>query len=224
MNKPHGESIGNKPTQLSAFEWKGMQSLRRVYALNEHCLEVMAQLARSDRERNAIEIVNQLRGVWRGLDVVARQRAARCPVLLLDAQFQNEEWWRWAKDARPKNRRTVSPQPCFAPKHAGALMRETLMLAWSIAGTDPNTATALLGMTPTVSSIIADFGPQQVERIAALHSSSIRPRWADSLGFWRKLLQAACAGDEDSLHDVRLYSIQLLGGELIPILEKTAAH
>ncbi len=224
MHKAYGESSGNKPPPISAFEWRGSQSLRRVYALNEHCLEVMAQLARRDSERTTVEAINHLRGAWRTLDIAARQRAARCPVLLLDAQFQNEEWWRWAKDARPRYRRTVSPQPCFAPKQAEALMRETLMLAWSIAGAEPNTATVLFGMTPMVSSIIADFGPQQVERIAALHSASIRPRWANVPGFWRKLLQAACAGDEDSLHDVRLYSIQLLGGELIPILENSAAR
>ena len=98
------------------------------------------------------------------------------------------------------------------------------MLAWSVAGSEPNTATLLLGMTPTVSSIIAEFGPQQVERIATLHSASIRLRWATVPGFWRKLLQAASAGDEDALHDVFLYSLQLLGGELIPILEDSATR
>lgn len=224
MHKPPGKSSGNKPPPMSAFEWKGSQSLRRVYALNEHCLEVMARLAKNERERTAIEVVNQLRGIWRGMDIAARQCAARCPVLLLDAQFQDEEWWRWAKDARSRYRPTVSPQPYFAPRDGGALMRETLMLAWSMAGNDPNAAIALLGMTPTVSGIIAELGPQQVERIATLHASIVRPRWAGFPGFWRKLLQAACAGDEDSLHDVRLYSIQLLGGELIPLMENSAAH
>lgn len=224
MHKANDDSIGNKPSFMPAFEWKGSQSLRRVYALNEHCLEVMSQLARDDRERTTIEAVNQLRGAWRALDVTARQRAATCPVLLLDAQFQNEEWWRWAKDARPRYRRTVSPQSCFAPKQAEALMRETLMLVWSIAGAEPNAATVLFGVTPTVGNIIAEFGPQQVERIAALHGSSVRPRWADIPDFWRKLLRAACADDEESLHDVRLYSIQLLGGELIPLLENIAAR
>jgi len=33
MYKPHGESSGNKPPPMSAFEWKGSQSLRRVYVL-----------------------------------------------------------------------------------------------------------------------------------------------------------------------------------------------
>lgn len=224
MQTTHGTNGRNNPSPISAFEWKGSQSLRRVHALHEHCLEVMSQLARSDHERTAIEAVNQLRGNWRALDIAARQRAAQCPVLLLDAKFQDEDWWRWAKDARPRYRRAVSSQPCFTPKQAETLMRETLMLAWSIAGSEPNTATLLLGMTPTVSTIIAEFGPQQVERIATLHSASIRPRWENVPGFWRKLLLAASAGDEDALHDVFLYSLQLLGSELIPILEDSATQ
>jgi hypothetical protein len=224
MPKKPNESGSNASRQNPKFDWKGSPSLRRVHALNERCLEVMVQLARADRERPAIDVVNRFRSLWCSLDVPARQRAARCPVLLIDVHFQSWDWWRWANDPRSGNRRAVLPQPYFPARAAGELMRETLMLAWSTAGADQSTASVLLGMTPAVSKIIAELEPQDVERIAARYSRHLRPRWEDLPQFWRRLLSAARAGDEDLLHDAHLHSIQLLGGELIPTLDNSAAR
>jgi len=220
---PSDSKSDSTPTALRV-EWRSTPSLRRVHALNERSIEVMVQLARASRERASIDVVNRFRSLLSGLDIAARRRAARCPVLLMDVHFQSGDWWRWAGAPRSAGRRRVLPQNGFPAKLAGELMRETLMLAWSTAGADRSAACVLLGMTPAVSNIIAELGPQDVERISARHSRHLRPRWEDLPAFWKGLLIAARDGDEDLLHDVHLHSIQLLGGELIPQLEKSAAH
>lgn len=199
----------------SEFSWKGGQALGRVHALNERCLELLAQLARSEQARFNLAILNQNRKLWRSLNLAARRRASLTPYLLLDVQFQDIEWWRWAKAARAGGRRVVISQPAFSGKVAAELMRETLMLAWSTAAFDRGAAGVLLGMTPAVSATIAELGPQDVERITARHSPHLRPRWDDFPAFWGRLLTAALEDDEETLHAARLHGMQLLGSELL---------
>jgi hypothetical protein len=180
---------------------------------------LLVQLARADRERTSLAIVNQHRSLWRGLSTTARKHAARTPFLLMDAHFRDADWWRWARDPRSGRRRKMILRAAFSGKIAGELMRETLMLAWSTVAFDRGAASVLLGMTPAVCNIIAEFGPQDVERIAARHSRDLQPRWDDFPAFWGKLLMAAGNGDEDALHEIRLHGTQLLGSELLPLLD-----
>lgn len=93
------------------------------------------------------------------------------------------------------------------------------MLAWSTVALDRGAATLLLGMTPAVGSTIAELDPQDVERIAARHSRHLRPRWEDLPAFWCKLLTAAKDGDEAAIRETHLHGIQLLGSELLPLLD-----
>jgi hypothetical protein len=203
----------------SEFRWRGAQALGRVYALNERCIELLCQLSRTERERTILAIINQHRILWRGLSTTARRYAASMPFLLVDARFQDADWWRWAKVPRAGRMRKMGPQAAFSGKVAGELMREALMLAWSTVGIDRGAASVLLGMTPAVSSLIGDLSPQDVERIAASNSRYLRPRWEDFPVFWGKLLTAARDADEGALHEVRLHGIQLLGSELLPLLD-----
>jgi hypothetical protein len=202
----------------SEFQWKGAHALSRVYALNERCLELIAQVARMERTRCHLAIVNQHRSLWRSLSVAASKRAARTPYLLIDVHFQDVDWWRWAKAPRTSGRRGVPLKPAFSGRIASELMREALMLAWSTVAMNRGTASILLGMTSTVSDIIAALGPQDVERITARHSRHLRPRWEDFPAFWGRLLSAARGDDEHALHEVRLHGMQLIGSELLPRL------
>lgn len=217
---PNGQT-GRSPT--GEFEWEGTRALKRVHALNERCLEVLTQLTHTARERVTVDIVNRHRALWRGLDAAARRRAAQCPFLLVDAHFASEDWWYWAKNPRSAQRRAAASPSSFPPKSADELMRESLMLAWNVVSIDRGAASLLLGMAPNVSSMFADLGPQDVERIAARHSRHLRPRWEDLPQFWGNLLQAARDNDDDSLYELHLHGIQLLGSELIPLLGKASA-
>lgn len=216
-NESHGS--GPESVEFSRFTWRGEPALRRVHALNARCLEVMVLLARGERELIALPIVDGQRGLWRGLNESARLVAARTPFLLMDVHFQDAEWWRWARDSRNNRRRKIVLRAAFAGKTADELMRETLMLAWSTVALDRGAATLLLGMTPAVISTIAELDPQDVERIAARHSRHLRPRWEDFPAFWCKLLTAAKDGDEAALHEAHLHGIQLLGSEILPLLD-----
>jgi hypothetical protein len=104
----------------------------------------------------------------------------------------------------------------FPPKPARELTGETLMLAWLTARSDRRTATLLLGLTSGVTGILASLRPADVRRIAARHSRELRPRWPNNAHFWRQLLVAARRGDEESLMDVHLHGLQLLGSDLLP--------
>jgi hypothetical protein len=141
------------------------------------------------------------------------------PFLLMDIHFQDPRWWRMAQDIRPQRRQYGMRSAAFPGKLAGELMRETLMLAWSTVLLDRGAASILLGMAPAVRDIIVDFCPQDVERIAARYSRHLQPRWQDLPAFWDKLLNAARAGDADALYECRLQGVQLIGGELLALLD-----
>lgn len=207
------------PQEPSEFTWKGAQALTRVHALNERCLELLTELARTERQQITLAIVHQHRGLWRSMSAATRKRAARTPFLLIDVHFQDAEWWRGARDLRPNRRRKVVVNAAFTGKIAGELMRETLMLAWSTVAFDRGAASILLGMTPAVSSIIAELSPQDVERIAARHNQHLQPRWVDFAAFWGRLLIAARDSDEEALHNIHLHGVQLIGSELLPLLD-----
>jgi hypothetical protein len=203
----------------SEFTWKGAQALGRVHALNERCLELLAQFARTDRQRISLPIVNQHRSLWNGLNATARTRAARTPFLLVDLHFQDAQWWRSAARSRPSRKRQMVLRAAFSGKIAGELMRETLMLACSTVAFDRGAASILLGMTPAVSGIVGGLSHQDVERIASRYSSHLQPRWEDVPAFWGKLLTAARDADEEALHEVSLHGAQLIGSELLPLLD-----
>lgn len=209
----------NSSQASSEFAWKGAQALGRVHALNERCLELLTQLARGDRQQIHLTIINHYRSLWRNLSITARKRAARTPFLLMDLHFRDSDWWRSAKELRPGRRRGMVLHAAFSGKIADELMSETLMLAWSTVAFDRGAASILLGMTPGVSGIIAELGPQDVERIASRHSAHLQPRWEDFPAFWGKLLVAARDDDEDALHDIHLHGVQLIGSEMLSLLD-----
>lgn len=218
---------GNGTPELSRdppeFSWRGTQALRRVHALNERCLELLAQLACSNRSPSHLAIINQHRELWSQLNAAPRKRAARTPFLLVDVRFQDAPWWRLAKDPRLSRRSRIVTREAFTGKTAGELMRETLMLAWSTVAFERAGASILFGMTPAVSSIIAELGPQDVERIAARHSRYLQPRWEEYPAFWGRLLTASIEGDEETLHEIHLHGVQLIGSELLPLLDGSFA-
>lgn len=217
-DRPIEETWRTSPS--SEFTWKGQQALARVHALNERCLELLTQSARADRQ--SLAFVHQSRGLWNGLNATARKRAAQTPFLLMDVHFQEIQWWRGAQSARALQRPSLILETVFKGKLAAELMRETLMLAWNTVTMDRRIACLLFGMAPAVSRVIAEFGPQDVERIAARYRSHLRPRWHDFPTYWNNLLIASRDDDEAALEECRLHGVLMIGGELLPLLEGKA--
>lgn len=218
MSNAPRDGVPHTSRGATEFKWKGTQVLTRVHGLNERCLELLTDTAR--REPGCrLPIINQCRSLWRGMNVATRKRAARTPFLLLDVHFQDAEWWRSAREPRLSRRRKPSLKSTFTGKIANELTRETLMLAWSTVAFDRGAASILLGMAPPVGSIIAGLDAQDVERIATRHSESLQARWDDFPAYWEKLLVAARDDDEEALHEIHLHGMQLIGGELLPLMD-----
>jgi hypothetical protein len=195
-------------------DWKGAHALRLVRELNERCMESLVRVAHSKQLTTGVGIVDAHRPLWRKLDVAARRRAAAAVLLLMDVQFLNADWWRWARSRQ--NSRFRAPGSRRLPaKLANELMRETLILAWSTASTDPHTASLLFGMSPAVATVFGELGPHDIDQIAAKHKHQLRLRWEEHPTFWRELLSAAQCADDEALHEIHLYSLQLLGSELL---------
>jgi hypothetical protein len=70
-------------------------------------------------------------------------------------------------------------------------------------------------MSPAVASIFRALGPHDIEQIAAKHKHQLRLRWEEHPTFWRELLSAALRADDEALHEIHLYSLQLLGSDLL---------
>jgi hypothetical protein len=185
-----------------------------VRQLNERCVDSLVQVAHSRQLSTGVGIVDQHRALWRKLDRTARRRAAAAALLLMDVQFLNAEWWRWARGRQTSRFRAPAARGLPA-KLANELMRETLILAWSTASTDPHTAGLLFGMSPAVAAIFGALGPHDIEQIAAKHKHQLRLRWEEHPTFWRELLSAALRADDEALHEIHLYPLQLLGSELL---------
>lgn len=221
MQTPKDGSVSsaNSATLLPP-EWKGAHALKLVRQLNERCVDSLVQVAHSRQVTTGVEIVDQHRALWRKLDATARHRASAAVLLLMDVQFLNAEWWYWARGRQTSKFRRPSA-PRLPAKLANELMRETLILAWSTASTDPHTAGLLFGMSPAVAAIFGALGPHDIEQIAARHKHQLRLRWEEHPTFWRELLSAALRADDEALHEIHLYSLQLLGSELLSTVRET---
>lgn len=133
-------------------------------------------------------------------------QAALAPVLLLNVEFQNQDWW--TAVAREPSSRFGDRIALFPREKTVELTRTALMLAWHFARADRATCLALLGLSPSVIPIVAALRPKQVEQIAEHQHPSLRPRWEDHPSVWQQLL-ARTAGDQLSMRALTIRALEL---------------
>jgi hypothetical protein len=134
-------------------------------------------------------------------------------MVLLDFNFQRVAWWS----------RVINPQPCgesrqptlsaFRPDEAIPLARDLLLEAWSAARSMSHVASLVFGMAPEVTMLIARLSPRDLDRVVVHEIQEMRPRWGNRPMFWKELFHAATLMDDESLANVHLHCLQLLGGE-----------
>lgn len=194
--------------------WNGIQSLSLVHQLNERCIGLLCDLAVADARDATLPIIAHNRDLWIHLELEARQKAARIPFVIVDAQFKNEEWWRRAAESHAHESGAEEPLNGLPREASEHLMHELTIFAWQTARWDRTVAQISFGMSASVVDLIAALTPQQVRAIATQESQSMRVRWADDPRFWQDLLMAAKAGDDEKLAEIHLHAKLLLCGEL----------
>lgn len=198
----------------SAPGWAGRRVLQVAHRLNEECIAALAKAAAAEHCAADFNLLIELSELWLELDDAAISRAARCPVLLLDLNFDRAEWWsRAAQGAAWSNARPLAGS-VFPIEIVRDLLREVLTETWSAHRSMPRAVNLVFGMAPAVAEVIASLKASTIERIVLEHAGELRPRWGETLDFWRRLLQASIRADEEGLADLHLYALQLLGGSL----------
>jgi hypothetical protein len=141
------------------------------------------------------------------------ERAARCPMVLLDFNFQRVSWWSQVLNTHPREKPRHANLSAFQRDEAMPLAHDLLLEAWSAARSMPPVSSLVFGMAPEVTTLIARLSPRELDRVVLREIQCMGPRWANRPMFWKELLQAAAQLDDQILANVYLHCLQLLGGE-----------
>lgn len=209
-------SGAHKEGALQPTRWSGRSVLPAAHRLNKQCFGLFARAAGDGRASTAYPAVYASRELWRRVDDRACERAARCPILLLDLNFQRRDWWRQAGTGSAQRPPTAEAGLPFRAELLAPLMRELVMEAWITARSKPLAAALLFGMAPAVVSEVANLSLPEVDRVVAEQVPALRPRWHDSRLFWAQLLEGAIGMDDQVLMGAWLHGLQLLGKDIAP--------
>jgi hypothetical protein len=202
-DEQHSENLqrGRPPAR-----WDGA-SLAAVAEINELMLERLRESALEAVGRP--RLVEGLREWWCLLDDTARQRLARCPYLLLDAEFDSPA--RWQPAALASGVRDGTAAGGYFHSAAGvAVVRRSLMLAWHLARSNRLSARVILGMNPECAEGIAGSALKHLEGLAELRPAWILPRWEAQPLIWRQMIQTAIGGSDAALRRVQRRGLQLM--------------
>jgi hypothetical protein len=188
--------------------------LEIAHRLNDRCIAMLTHLAASQATTIDCNPVTRLSELWAQVSASARERAARCPVLLVDLNFNSADWWNRAAQRSAGGTCQMFAHSFFPEAWASAILREVLIEAWSAARSMPYAVSLIFGMTSQVCATIANLKIPDIDRIALDHACDLRPRWSDNAHFWRALLNASIAADDETLADLHLYCLQLLVSSL----------
>ncbi len=197
-------------TVTSTPEWLGEHSRAVLVRLNASALELLFdQATLGVTAKLAFKVPEAARRALRLSTPAQRLAIARTPMLLCDLRFQDDKWWHQATS--PKYRRAGVPGLRRQP-HARrllALHRAVLNFAWHIAQQDRVGAEILLGMSHSVTSILARCNTLDIERLAERTVLDLRPRWIDRPAMWRQLLDNPLSPSAARMANIR--SVQLIG-------------
>jgi hypothetical protein len=193
-----------RPT-IESQRWPDEGALETVHKLNTRCIARLAEQPHEDAALSAL---------WAQVDARASERAGRCPVLLIDLNFQRPERWQ-RQSQRSADLLHADGASAVDTEVAVSLVREILMDARTIGRTMPRALNLIFGMASPVAATIIDMGVPEIDRIAVEEGRRLKARWPESRSFWKGLLQAAIGTDDQALANVHLHCLQLLGSEVV---------
>ena len=201
-------------TTMAPTLWAALPMLESARRLNERCFALLARCSHDGAAREASAVFLRA-DLWARLDEHAAERAARCPVLLLNLNFHQLEWWQRAAEGQAKPLVESRATPLFGMLEMAPLLRAILLEVWSISRVNSRAACVLFGMSPAVAQVIAGLSAPGVNRIVDEYATLVRPRWEENRIFWLRFLEALSAENEDALTHVHLHALQLLGSETV---------
>lgn len=194
----------------SVAGWVRGATLASVCELNEECMELCVQQARA---LPAPPLCSEIAQLWSTLDARARQRAAGCLYLLLDAGFADAPRWRGPGVSQVGDGAAGDYAPWFTVPAAPLLAQALFTFAWHLARCQGNAARLLLGMPAPCVQQLSQYTLGQVRTLAQRHPEWLRPRWIAQPLMWRELLLAAASGEAVALERARLRGQTLLAAE-----------
>jgi len=190
-----------------------------VRRLNERGLALLTKAAQAgDWTASWKEILP----LWAHASEGTLGRAACCRMVLFDFNFQRLAWWSRVSNAQPEE----SPQlrlSTFHTDEAISLARDLLLEAWSAARSLSPVSSLVFGMAPEVATLIARLSPRDMDHVVVHEIQELRPRWENRPMFWKELFHAATQMDDETLANVHLHCLQLLGGEHASTRDKQMA-
>jgi len=193
----------------------GPDVLSPVCDVNEQCLRLLGQVARSSSDIGN-DFVSEPFVLLRCVDASTQARAARFPFLLVDIRFRDRAWWRDVLTQPERSWNDPSWLARLPRSSAVKLTRATLILVWHTVRLDLESAMVLLGIAPAVAEVIGELPLRDIDRIAERHYRHMRPRWEDRPAVWHQLLDCAQTGDVEAAHEFVLHALQLTAGAVLP--------
>src|ERR1700685_1806822 len=126
------EMKGLRRAAMRPSRWAGARMLQTAHRLNERCFSLLAETVRTEGAGIEPHAIYGLHELWVQVDARVCERAGRCPVLLLDLNFQSADWWRRVCHGDGSASGVKGPSALFTVEHATPLLREILVEAWSI--------------------------------------------------------------------------------------------
>lgn len=193
--------------------WLRAETLESLAELNEQCLELLCEQARSNHAYESEPLMVEMRDLWRALDITARKRASWCPYLLFDAGFLETRRWAWVRGNQVHDAERVVLSPFFTVPRTIAVMRLVLAFAWHLARSQQAAARLLMGMSTQCAELISACTLRQVTDLAEHYPQWLQPRWPGQLSYWRELLISSITGDAAALERARMHGIRLLAAD-----------
>lgn len=193
--------------------WLRPEVLPSVAELNRQCIDLLILQAMTAATPAEQPLITEMRPLLLRLDPAARDRAAACAFLLMDAGFADPQRWLWARGYAVCDSQPSWEAPIARVPQGIALARQVFAYAWHLAGSHRKLARVTLGMSTGTAEVLSNYTLVQTMGLADVHPDWLQPRWPRNLLMWRELLQAAALGESPALEQARLRGVQLLATE-----------
>lgn len=186
--------------------------------LNSECLaQLVLRAAANDTLATSPALVSALRVQWTSLSALAVRRLAAAPFTLFEVGLASAPRWRELR-TRGVNDQPERHEPSFFDGAvARTITRRMLVYGWHLARSRPRAACLVFGATSATVESLAACSLSVLEAAADRNSDLLRPRWCLQVRFWRELLLAASADNDDRLHELLLGGVQRLAAETLAV-------